>query len=235
MRASATRERGWPSLNERARVARELHDSVAHAISVMVLQAGAADQVLDSAPDRACEAAARGSGRRPGSARPARAAARPARLRATAGRRSLRSPGSPTSSGCSRPCGGPGCPCGSDARRARSRCLPRVDGAAYRVIQEALTNALKHSGAAPTEVTVRYAADGVELEIVDRGTRSRAAPTPGGHGLAGMRERVERHGGQLHAGPAAGGSGSRCRRSSPARRRGNRRRADARVSDPSGS
>jgi signal transduction histidine kinase len=84
---------------------------------------------------------------------------------------------------------------------------PAVDGAAYRVIQEALTNALKHSGAAPTEVTVRYAVDGVGLEIVDRGRRSQASRMPAGHGLAGMRERIERHGGQLHAGPATGESG----------------------------
>jgi len=75
------------------------------------------------------------------------------------------------------------------------------------VIQEALTNALKHSGAAPTVVTVRYAVDGVGLEIIDRGTRSPASRMPAGHGLAGMRERIERHGGQLHTGPAAGGSG----------------------------
>jgi signal transduction histidine kinase len=90
---------------------------------------------------------------------------------------------------------------------APERLPAAVDGAAYRVIQEALTNALKHSGAAPTEVTVHYAVDGVGLEIVDRGGRSEASGMPAGHGLAGMRERIERHGGQLHAGPAAGGSG----------------------------
>jgi signal transduction histidine kinase len=90
---------------------------------------------------------------------------------------------------------------------APERLPAAVDGAAYRVIQEALTNALKHSGAAPTEVTVHYAVDGVGLEIVDRGGRSEASGMPAGHGLAGMRERIERHGGQLHAGPAAGRSG----------------------------
>jgi signal transduction histidine kinase len=81
-----------------------------------------------------------------------------------------------------------------------------LDGAAYRVIQEALTNALKHAGAAPTIVTVRYAPDGVHLDIVDAGPWASSRPT-GGHGLAGMRERVAHHGGRLHAGPAAGGSG----------------------------
>ena len=81
-----------------------------------------------------------------------------------------------------------------------------LDGAVYRVIQEALTNALKHSGAAQTDITLRFAADGVHLDIVDGGTSSPQTLT-GGHGLAGMRERVARHGGQLHAGPGAGGSG----------------------------
>jgi len=80
-----------------------------------------------------------------------------------------------------------------------------LDGAAYRVIQEALTNALKHSGAAPTDVTVRFSPSGVHLDIVDEGASS-PQTTTGGHGLAGMRERVEHHGGLLHAGPV-GASG----------------------------
>ena len=126
--------------------------------------------------------------------------------RRTTRRRSRRGRASPTSTGCSRPSGRRGFRCGS-GRIGEPEPLPAaLDGAAYRVIQEALTNALKHSGAAPTDVTVRFAANGVHLDIVDAGTSSRQTPT-GGHGLAGMRERVARHGGQLHAGPGAGGSG----------------------------
>jgi signal transduction histidine kinase len=193
------------ALDERARVARELHDSVAHAISVMVLQAGAADQVLDTETEqaRASMRAIQDVGRdaldhlatllgllqatddppplapRPGLADLERllAAVRRAGLPVR-----LRTIGEPEP-------------------------LPAtLDGAAYRVIQEALTNALKHSGAAPTDVTVRFSADGVHIDIVDAGASSPQTPT-GGHGLAGMRERVARHGGLLHAGPGAGGSG----------------------------
>jgi signal transduction histidine kinase len=191
-------------LDERARVARELHDSVAHAISVMVLQAGAAEQVLDTEPKqaRAAMRAIQDVGRealdhlatllglleatddppplapRPGLADLERllAAVRQAGLPVR-----LRTIGEPEP-------------------------LPTgLDGAAYRVIQEALTNALKHSGAAPTDVTVRFSSNGVHLDIVDEGASSPQTPT-GGHGLAGMRERVAHHGGLLHAGPV-GGSG----------------------------
>jgi signal transduction histidine kinase len=193
-------------LNERARVARELHDSVAHAISVMVLQAGAADQVLDSEPDQACDAlrSIREVGRD--------ALDQLARLLGLLDSADGRPPLTPP----------PGlADLGRLLETVRRAGLPvrlrtlghpeplpvAADGAAYRIIQEALTNALKHSGAAPTEVTVRYAVDGVGLEIVDRGRRSRASRMPAGHGLAGMRERIERHGGQLHAGPTAGSPG----------------------------
>jgi signal transduction histidine kinase len=68
-------------------------------------------------------------------------------------------------------------------------------------VQEALTNALKHSGAAPTDITVRYAQDGVGLDIIDAGT-SRQRESTAGQGLAGMRERVAHHGGRLRAEPA---------------------------------
>jgi signal transduction histidine kinase len=193
-------------LNERARVARELHDSVAHAISVMVLQAGAADQVLDSAPDRASSAlrSIQDVGRE--------ALDQLARLLGLLDSADGRPPLAPH-------------PALADLERlletVRRAGLPvrlrtlgnaeplptAVDGAAYRVIQEALTNALKHSGAAPTEVTVRYAGDGVGIEVVDRGRHSPASRTPAGHGLTGMRERIERHGGRLRAWPAADGSG----------------------------
>jgi signal transduction histidine kinase len=81
---------------------------------------------------------------------------------------------------------------------------PGVDLAAYRVVQEALTNAIKHAGPARAWVTVRYAGRTLELEIADDG---RAAPKNGGqgHGLVGMRERVTLYGGELEAGPRAAG------------------------------
>ena len=81
-----------------------------------------------------------------------------------------------------------------------------VDVSVYRIVQEALTNALKHAGPARADVTIGCAAGTVTIEITDNGTgqpgnRTRA----GGHGLAGMRERVAVFGGELSAGPRPGG------------------------------
>jgi signal transduction histidine kinase len=88
------------------------------------------------------------------------------------------------------------------------RALPAgVELAAYRVIQEAITNAIKYAGAAPTDVRVLYGADDVQLHVRDRGP-GRGAPHAvggGGHGLVGMRERVRVFGGEVHTGRCDGG------------------------------
>jgi signal transduction histidine kinase len=77
---------------------------------------------------------------------------------------------------------------------------------AYRIVQEALTNALKHAGDAHASVSVRYGADSLELEILDDGVGASTAVASGGHGLVGMRERVALYGGRFDAGrDAAGG------------------------------
>jgi signal transduction histidine kinase len=193
-------------LEERARVARELHDTIAHAVSVMVLQAGAAEHVLDREPDRAREAvhAVQGVAREaldqlgtllglldPGQDRPP-PAPRPGLAELERLLESVRHAGLPVEL---RIVGDP-------------QPLPAsLDSAAYRVIQEALTNALKHSEAASTTVTVRYTAEGVHIDVVDEGRSRVSAPGAGGHGLAGMRERVTRHGGRLITGPGPSGSG----------------------------
>ena len=88
--------------------------------------------------------------------------------------------------------------------------MPQLDGiehAAYRVVQEAITNAIKYAGAAPTEVRVSYGVQDVELHVCDRGPAGVAAARVGGggHGLVGMRERVRIFGGELHTGRRAGG------------------------------
>jgi signal transduction histidine kinase len=75
-----------------------------------------------------------------------------------------------------------------------------IELSAYRIIQEALTNALKHAGGAPARVSVRYGRDSLELEIADDGIDDAAHATGGGHGLVGMRERVALYGGRLDAG-----------------------------------
>jgi signal transduction histidine kinase len=87
------------------------------------------------------------------------------------------------------------------------RALPTsVELSAYRVVQEALTNTVKHAEASKAEVRVRYRPEEVEVEIVDDGLGQAVVPAePAGHGLIGMRERVALHGGQLTAGPRPGG------------------------------
>jgi signal transduction histidine kinase len=84
--------------------------------------------------------------------------------------------------------------------------LPRLDLAAYRVIQEAVTNVIKHSGAGRCRVGVTHEADALTVEITDDGRGT--TQSKGGHGLEGMRERVSMYGGTFEAGPRpAGGSG----------------------------
>jgi signal transduction histidine kinase len=82
---------------------------------------------------------------------------------------------------------------------------PGIDLSAYRIVQEALTNALKHAGPARARVTVRYAEDALELEIADDGPGPDKASGGGGYGLAGMGERVALYGGTLRSGTRPGG------------------------------
>jgi signal transduction histidine kinase len=79
-----------------------------------------------------------------------------------------------------------------------------VDLSAFRIVQEALTNVVKHAGRADTTVLLSYRAETLELTITDSGDGPDHAPTPGGHGLIGMRERAALFGGTLAAGPRAG-------------------------------
>lgn len=187
-------------LEERTRIARELHDIVAHAMSAMVVQAGAAEQVVDEDHERVRSAlkAIRETG--------AEALGEMRRLVAVLrddNDLGLLAP-QPGLSGLARLV--------DDARRSglpveltvagEERDLPTgVDLAAYRIVQEALTNARRHACAA-TSVTVdlRFAADRLDLEIRDDGT-ARAVTAGSGHGLIGMRERVALYGGTLQTGP----------------------------------
>jgi signal transduction histidine kinase len=80
-----------------------------------------------------------------------------------------------------------------------------IELSAYRIVQEALTNALKHAGEARATVHVRYGADSLELEIADDGAGGAARAAGGGHGLVGMRERVALYGGRFQASRNPGG------------------------------
>ena len=173
---------------ERMRVARELHDAVAHNVSVIAIQAAGADGILERDPERAAQCAEL--------------------IESVAGE-ALAELGRLT--------GDQTGPEPSLARvddligRARDGGLPvelhvegepaplpaGVDLAAFRIVQEALANASKHAGAAHAWVHVRYAPRAVEVEVRDDGRGPKAARPAGGHGLVGMRERAALYGGTI--------------------------------------
>jgi signal transduction histidine kinase len=188
---------------ERARIARELHDVIAHSVSVMVVQAGAAEEVLREAPERALEPirAVQDTGRA--------ALAEMARLLGMLRRDGEElglapQPGLDDLEALLREVRNAGLPVELRVE-GEPRPLPLgVDLSAYRIVQEALTNSRKHGGDARALVTVRYAADELQLEVRDTGSGS-GNGAGGGHGLVGMRERVALFGGELEAGPGPGG------------------------------
>jgi signal transduction histidine kinase len=188
---------------ERARIARELHDIVAHAMSVMVLQVGAVRHMLPDTLPEGRDAL----GRVELAGRTALA-----EMRRLLG--AMRREGDDLELGPQ-----PGLDAlGSlveDVVRAglpvrlhvegEPVSLPRaIDLSAYRIVQEGLTNALKHANASRADVTVRYRADEVELNVADDGSGSDTT-NGAGHGLVGIRERVNIYGGEMSAGPRPGG------------------------------
>ena len=191
--------------HEQARIARELHDLVAHALSVIVLQAQAGSRVLGRDPDQARQAlgAIEDLGRE--------GLAELRRLLGMLHPAENEDGGEPPSLAH----------VGALAERMRRTGLPvevtvegsprplpaGLDLSAYRVVQEALTNAVRHAGPAHARVRLRYAPDSVEVEVTDDGAAPpvRAPQEPVGRGLIGMRERVALYGGTLTAGPAPGG------------------------------
>ena len=199
---------------ERARIARELHDIVAHAVSVMVLQVGAVRHRL---PDKLAEDrdALRGVEQ---AGRTALAEMRRLLGRDAPRRGRLDSCPSPASTASTRwwtRSAAPDFPssCTSTASRFP---LPRaIDLSAYRIVQEGLTNALKHARASHADVTVRYRPD--ELRSKSATTASGGTTSDGlGHGLVGIRERVKIYGGEMTAGSRARGR-LRPQRTPPAR------------------
>ena len=190
---------------ERARIAREMHDVIAHNVSVMVVQADGAAFALDAEPDRAREALT--------------AISRTGRQALTEMRRLLGVLRTDDDRAELAPQPGVG-QISNLLEQARAaglavtltvEGLPRelpggADLAAYRVIQESLTNTRKHGGpAASAWVTLHYGVNDLRLSIADDGRGAAAPPDHGGHGLIGMRERVEIYGGTVRAGPRSGG------------------------------
>jgi signal transduction histidine kinase len=188
---------------ERGRIARELHDVVAHCVSVMVVQAGVSEALLDGSPDRAREPLREvqrtgqdaiseltrmlgvlrgGSGDSPYQLSPQPGAAQLPELVDRL------------------------CASGLEVRLAsRGEVRPLPPGAdltVFRIVQEALTNTLRHAGrSARADVELRYLPDAIEVEVSDDGPGPVAPAIPTGHGLIGMAERTSVFGGRIQTGP----------------------------------
>ncbi|GAA3137005.1 hypothetical protein GCM10017600_53210 [Streptosporangium carneum] len=196
---------------ERARIAGELHDVVTHNVSVMVIQAGAARKVMGTEPKLSEEAllAIEASGRAamaelrhvmgllagPDGGRYGGAddelEPQPGLDRLDTLVERVRAAGTPVSVTLSPPPG---------------TLPPGVDLAAYRVVQEALTNTIKHASGAAASVAIGHDGDWLEIEVTDTGgTRAAPSRTGNGRGLIGLRERLTVYGGSLDAGPRADG------------------------------
>jgi signal transduction histidine kinase len=186
---------------ERARVARELHDVLAHNLSVIVIQASAARRVADHDPAAAVEAAELIS-------RTGREALSELRyvfgpVRKTDGDELGASPGLAQVEQLVSRAHRAGLPVQVRVEGKPLQLSPGADLTAYRVVQEGLTNAIKHAHAARATVTIRYETGGVTVEVLDDGASIPANgsfPDIGGHGLIGMRERVALYGGDLEVG-----------------------------------
>jgi signal transduction histidine kinase len=218
---------------ERLRIARELHDVVAHSMTVVAVQAGFGEYVFEHEPEQARAAlgniqhvtrealsdmqrllgvlrqdgTGQPDGTQPGGARPATGPARQLQLAPAPGLAELQRLVSTTA--------------GAGVRvEVTSTGDPRdipagIDQSAFRIVQEALTNVVKHSGAGSCTVTVGYERAGLSVEIIDPGGEGPAArqphaagadgrPNGTGHGILGMRERVSLCGGEFSAGPLPG-------------------------------
>ena len=207
--AEQTRQVSQALADERAQIARELHDIVAHAMSVIAVRSGVARMVMDADPAQAREALTiievttrrslhelrllvgvlRNPGDQPADLSPAPGLADLGRLVTDAAVAGVTAE--------------------VDVDGEARPLPPATDLSAYRIVQEALTNVVRHAGPTRARVRISYQPAELCLEVTDDGPRGRR-PQPiaragGGHGLIGMRERAALFGGELDAGPHAGG------------------------------
>lgn len=200
LEAAAVAERAVAVTHERTRIARELHDVIAHTVTVMVVQAAAAEQVLDLDPGRARRAL-----------QEVQQAGRDALLETARLLDLLREepddaapqPGLAELEALVRET--PGLQVDLDVQPSLPPLPPGADVSVCRIVQEALTNVLKHS--ASRRPRVQVAADGgcLVVRVEDPGPAQHHGRLPGGHGLVGMRERAEMYGGTFKAGPVRSG------------------------------
>jgi signal transduction histidine kinase len=187
---------------ERGRIARELHDVIAHNVSMIVVQAGAASRVLEGAQPHVREAleAIETTGRNTVDEMRRLLGV----LRTDDGALLTPQPGLAELERLVASVREAGLPVEVHVEGTVMPLPPALDLTAYRIAQEALTNALKHAGSAHAELTLRYEATAIELDIRDDGAGNGDGGGTG-HGLVGMRERVALWGGRLEAGRAGNG------------------------------
>jgi signal transduction histidine kinase len=205
--AQAERERDAAAriavAEERARIGRELHDIVAHAVSVMVLQVGAVRHKLPDTLHDDADALR-------GVERAGRTALADMRRLLGAMRSEGDDPELTPQPGLDRvsslldEVGRAGLPVQLHVDGEPVALTRAIDLSAYRIVQEGLTNALKHAHASHADVSLRYQPNELEIEVRDNGPGDATSDTHG-HGLVGIRERVKIYGGDMTAGPATGG------------------------------
>ena len=201
------------AMEERARIAREIHDVVTHSVSVIAVQAGAARRVVETTPENARDALA--SIERISRETMAELRGAVGVLRGGEGGAALTpQPGLARLDDLVRQFRDAGMNVEVSTEGTRRNLPAGLDLSAYRVVQEALTNTLRHAGQTVAHVRVRYGPGALELVVADEGgggpgadagTTPAGVETRSGHGLEGMRERVTAYGGTLEAGPANGG------------------------------
>ena len=190
-------------VEERQRIARDMHDAVAHSVSVMVLQLGAIRSTLP--PDTA-QAEMMRDVERLGRESVQELRALVGILRDTAASEPVRNPSLARADDLIADVRAAGLPVELAVEGDVGRLPAAVDVSAYRILQEALANVLRHAGTVPTRVAVQQTDDRLSLRVdndpppADQGQRLPAGG-PGGHGLVGMRERVSVYGGSLTVGP----------------------------------
>lgn len=195
LRAQLSEQRASAAvIEERLRIARELHDVVAHSVSVMLLHAGGVRRLLgpDQRVEREGLEVVESTGRQA-----------LAEMQRTLGLLRGESSGLDQAGRLLEPARAAGL--SAELRVEGEPCAlpPGLDQSAYRILQEAVSNVLRHADATTVEAVIGFGQGSVRLEVHDDGAaRTDALP---GHGLTGMRERVTLHGGALEAGPAPGG------------------------------
>ncbi len=189
---------------ERLRIARELHDVVAHSLSLIAVQAGVGSYVAGTQPEEAARALASIEATSRGALGEMRRLLGVLRDDRPAEHDLGPAPGLADLGQLITATADAGVQVQLEVRGAQRPVPPGAGLAAYRIIQEALTNVIKHAHATASQVVVTYDDDAVSVEITDDGPSAPATSQPASHGIAGMRERAALYGGAFHAGPLPG-------------------------------